>query len=300
MPNTSKDNNQQGDVPNKKSLKELMATEITFDDIRGGYNKVTGTIAHYWSKVQFVNTFMLKLFAIIIMTIDHTGHMLGIDYIDGRNYLSHVFTYDQYMMLRTIGRLAFPIFCYMIVEGYFHTRNVWKYGVRLLIFALVSQIPFNLMQTREIYTPGCNTNVFFTLCLGLMAVAVLDTCHKKAKEMKKDPMNSLGQRAGIYAIGVVFAITMMLIAETLKTDYHSLGVIIILCFYIFRGKPVRLFLSVYLAIYYMSDQLELYALYAFIPILLHNKKKGPGMKYFFYVYYPLHITVLFFLWKYVV
>lgn len=285
------------DTP-KKSFGDIMSTQITFSDIKNGYNKATSTIASYWSKVQFINTFMLKLIAIIVMTIDHTGHMLGIDYINGRNYLSDTFTYDQYIMLRTIGRIAFPIFCYLIVEGFFYTRNVWKYSGRLLVFALISQIPFNLMQTREIYTPGCNTNVFFTLFFGLLAVTVLDACIKAAKKAKENPDYVTFSNGRYYAVGIIFAVAMMLVAETLKTDYDSLGVIIILLFYIFRGKPVRLFISLYLAIYYLSTNLEMYALYAFIPILLHNKKKGPGLKYFFYVYYPLHITVLFLIWKF--
>lgn len=283
----------------QKGFRDVMSTEITFSDIKTGYDKVTGTIASYWSKVQFINTFMLKLIAIIVMTIDHTGHMLGIDYRDGKNYLGDIFTHDQYMMLRTIGRVAFPIFCYLIVEGFFYTRNVWKYSGRLLIFALISQIPFNLMQTREIYTPGCNTNVFFTLFFGLLAVTVMDACIKTAKKLKSEKSYNSFSNVRYYAVGVVFAFAMMLIAETLKTDYSSLGVIIILLFYIFRGKPVRLFISMYLAIYYLSTNLEMYALYAFIPIFLHNKKKGPGLKYFFYVYYPLHITVLFLIWKFV-
>ncbi|MBQ2453108.1 MAG: hypothetical protein II497_01520, partial [Lachnospiraceae bacterium] len=98
----------------------------------------------------------LKLIAVVSMLIDHTGDVL----------------FPGQLWLRYIGRLAFPIYCFLIVEGFIHTRNVMKYMARLLVFGIVSEIPFDLAFFGEISYPGYQ-NVFWTLLLGLMSIYMM-------------------------------------------------------------------------------------------------------------------------------
>lgn len=236
----------------------------------------------------FLNTFWLKVIAIICMTIDHVGVAMGTTYVNGKTYLSGLMTYDTYYHLRIVGRIAFPIFCYLIVEGFFHTRNVLNYAVRLLVFALISQIPFSLMTRRDPLDFSMNLNVYFTLFLGLVTIATVDYFKKLYKK------NTINLPVFII-LSVVTVICTTTFAETIYSDYSSFGVVCILLFYIFRDKPIMLALGLFLAIHYMSNPTELYALIALIPIILHNHKKGPSLKYTFYAYYPAHMVILYFI-----
>lgn len=240
------------------------------------------------NKLCFINTFWLKLIAIITMTIDHFAVVFGLVYVKEKDVyrLSSNITYDTYDLMRSIGRIAFPIFCFMIVEGYFHTRNVFKYGARLLIFAIISQIPFSLMLYGEPYIKGGHLNVYFTLFLGLAAVASLDYFYNKFRNEEIPGISTL-------APGIIIAISSVCVAELLKTDYSAMGVLFILMFYLFRGHPLLLLCGLSATIYTLSDPIEFYGLIALIPIFLHNGKKGPGLKYFFYLYYPLHMLLFF-------
>ena len=221
-------------------------------------------------------SFSLHIMAMIFMFCDHLWGTI----VPGNDWLT------------CVGRIAFPIYAFMIVEGYFHTRNVKKYAGRLFVFAFISQIPFSLMLYKQPFVQGGNLNVYVTLFLGLLAVTVLDACIDK---YKNNPEIGLQ----ILIPGIVFAIIAMYVAEFLHTDYGSFGVLVILLFYIFRNKPIFLWLSLWWSIEQFSDSTEMYALYALIPIFLHNHKKGPGLKYLFYIYYPLHILVLFVLNQFV-
>ena len=146
-----------------------------------------------------MSSFAIKLIAIITMFCDHFG-----DAILGR-----------FSVLNIIGRIAFPLFCFQIVIGYKHTKNINKYIIRLLLFGIISQIPFSLFTYS--YTGRFDLlNVYFTLAFGLLAVYLLDILPKKYK-----------------FIAVVFDIFLMIIAEFLQTDYGWFGVCLIICIYLF-------------------------------------------------------------------
>lgn len=262
-----------------------MNSDINFAEL---YKKATDFTKHTHDRIRFINTFWLKLIAIITMTIDHGAVIFGLLYIKKYNSyrLSGAISFETYEILRSIGRIAFPIFCFMIVEGYFHTRNIFKYGARLFTFAIISQIPFSLMLYSEPYIKGGHLNVYFTLFLGLAAVAVLDYFYNKFRNEEVPGISTL-------IPGIVSAFLLACAADFLKTDYGFMGVLFILLFYIFRNHPLLLSAGLLTTIHILSDSMELYGLIALIPIFLYNGKKGPGLKYFFYLYYPLHMLLLY-------
>ena len=216
-----------------------------------------------------MSSFVLKIIAVIAMFCDHFGLWLTGGIASAWNY---------------IGRLAFPIFAYQISEGYCHTKNLPKYFTKLFVFALISQIPFNLFE----YALGLNyhLNIMFTLLLGLAAITFFD----------KSPNKLLGF-AGV-AICVV-------LGEFLKVDYGYWGVLVVFCFYLFKDNKLLtsiVFLLLVLAkycnnliasdFYYKYILLAISTFAAILPILLYNGKQGPKTKYFLYIFYPAHLAIL--------
>lgn len=201
--------------------------------------------------------FTLKMIALIAMFIDHIG----------------AFLFPQYMILRVIGRLAFPIFAFLAVEGYFHTSDVKKYMMRLGAFALISEIPFDLVSAGKILEFG-HQNVFFTLLLGMML------------------MYAYGQQVSQLArVGCV--ILLLLPGDILRTDYGAWGVLMIFCFYIFRENLWAKIISIVLINVVAFGYIQAYAVLALLPICLYNGKKGKSMKYFFYAAYPVHLLLIY-------
>ena len=204
-----------------------------------------------------INTFTLKMIAIVSMLIDHMGAIL----------------FPQYIILRYIGRIAFPIYTYTLVEGFMHTRDIKKYMVRLGMFALLSEIPFDLaFRGSVIYIQ--KQNVFFTLFLGVLMLYLL-----------------LKSRNRIQSAVLVLAI--LLLSEFLRTDYSSMGLLMILCFYVFRDNKVMKLLGVAAINVFLMGRVQVFAIPALIFIALHNGEQGPKCKKFFYGFYPVHLMVLY-------
>lgn len=206
----------------------------------------------------------LKLIAIFSMLIDHMAMCL------------HFFiTRPQlYFAMRDVGRIAFPIFCFCIVEGYFHTSDVRKYMLRLFLFALISEMPFDL--ARGALPSDCfnHQNVFFTLCLGLAAVYMID---------------SMPERKFFQAYVAVAA---CILAYALKTDYEMWGIVQILVFYYFRNIRILRIAGIIILNVLMGQPPGAAAL---IFTELYNGKKGLALKYTLYAFYPVHFMVLYFI-----
>ncbi|MDE7425271.1 MAG: conjugal transfer protein TraX [Lachnospiraceae bacterium] len=215
----------------------------------------------------------LKWIAIITMLIDHSAAVFGSEIITCFHSMI------PYWVLRGIGRLAFPIFCFLLVEGYVHTSNRMKYGVRLFIFAIISEIPFDI-ALRHSWMDWTGQNVFFSLTLGVFAIAVME--HFKES---------------IWT-GRVLACGILLLAEFLHTDYGGAGVLLIAGLYIFRGNELGCILSAILMLLLAGSVLEIVALLAFIPIHFYNGERGRQIKYFFYIFYPTHLILLWWLYSY--
>ena len=218
----------------------------------------------------------LKCIAIVTMLIDHIGAVVLARLLltgdGGPN------TYQVYLAMRDIGRIAFPIFCFLLVEGFEHTKDRKKYALRLLAFAIISEIPFDLAFCGKVIDFAYQ-NVFFTLFIGLVTMIAF---HEVEEKQEWNP----------FLRGVLLAVIVLAgmgIAYLMQTDYDAKGVMCIMALYVFRKMRGLQILAGCIAFCWW----ELPALVAFIPIAFYNGKRGWNMKYVFYAFYPLHLLVLY-------
>lgn len=218
-----------------------------------------------------MDNFGLKIIAIITMLIDHIGAVFLENGTVG------------YMISRCIGRLAFPIFCFLLVEGFFHTKNLKKYMIRLGIFCFISEVPFDLaFEGKAIEFQ--HQNVFFTLFIGLCTIAVL----QKIEENKNINL-FMSQFLKILSVTAGSVLSLVI-----KSDYQYMGIILITVFYLFRNQKNMLGVFVILVIMLLGgSDIEIIAAFSIILILLYNGKKGFGLKYAFYIFYPAHLLCLY-------
>jgi hypothetical protein len=235
----------------------------------------------------------LKYIAMISMLIDHiaaailarilvAGGVQGIAQTPAAALLPEALSnystlLATYKVMRAIGRIAFPIYCFLLVEGYVHTRDPKKYALRLGIFALISEVPFDLAFESALLETS-HQNVFFTLLLGLLAMMGIDygATHGKTAVAKM-------------IIELAAAGVCMGAAELLRTDYAARGVFCIIVLYLYRNTRLIQTAAGILAFFWW----ELAAVFAFIPIYLYNGKRGAGARYVFYVFYPAHLLIIY-------
>lgn len=237
----------------------------------------------------------LKWIAIITMLLDHIGavilerQLLGWttwDTVgaDRAAMLAEQYErlYAVYHFLRNIpGRMAFPVFCFLLVEGFIHTRSPKKYAGRLFLFALISEIPFDLaFRGRILYWQG--QNVFFTLLFGFLVIWGWKYIEEK---------RNLNQTVAFICRLVILG-TGMSAAWFFKTDYNMFGVLSITVMYQLRWNKT-LSAGAGCAVLSIMSSTELGAFLSVIPITLYNGKRGCNIKWFFYLFYPLHLILLF-------
>lgn len=227
------------------------------------------------NKKLSLNMSQLKTIAIICMFIDHAACIMlerGVG-LSGNFYMI-----DRVM--RGIGRIAFPIFCFGIVEGFCHTRNAWEYLKRLILFALISEIPFDLAFRSSIFSMSYQ-NVFWTLAFGLAALMVYT-----------DPlMGGFQKTVGLLAC--------FFVPYIFHTDYSIYGVLTIFVMFYFRKEPFKMCMAG-LIVLLLQSRLEIWAVFGFLLILLYNGEKGHGNKQFFYLFYPVHLLLLVLMKPYIV
>lgn len=216
-----------------------------------------------------MTNFVLKIIAIIAMLFDHIGYVI----------------FGRFSFMNYIGRLAFPVFAFGISEGYTHTKDLKKYFLRLLVFAIISQVPYMLFL--GLLTNTFTLNILFTLILGLLAITVYEKSNNKY-------------------LGLLFVILCSIIAHFGHFDYGWFGVAVIFIFHIFKDKKILMNLSFVIAVFinyfytYITTLkteylfIVLFCILSLIPINLYNTKKGKDTKYLLYVFYPLHLLVLYF------
>lgn len=219
--------------------------------------------------------FALKILAIVCMFADHFSAVTGL----------------WFFPLRYIGRLTMPIMCFLIGEGYRHTRDVKKYILRLFVFALVSEVFFDLTFYGVPVYWG-HQNVFFTLAAGLAVIWAGERPTARTGQVSDKPAEG-GSTWIFYTAAVGVA------AEALRVDYGLYGIFMIVFMYRYRNDFKKLALSmVLLNLLYLGTE-QMYSLAALVPIYFYNGRQGPKMKYFFYVFYPLHLFLLFLAVKYI-
>lgn len=173
-----------------------------------------------------------------------------------------------------LGRIAFPLFAFFIVEGYFKTRNRKKYLLNLLIFGVISEVPFDMFTSATFFNPRFN-NVMFSLALCLITIWIIDVLKTKMP------------RILWYFISLIIVAVMCLVAMFLAVDYDYHAIIIVYLLYVLYNKPV---LSVILG--YLSIIKELWAFLGFGFILMYNGERGKQSKILNYCFYPVHLLIL--------
>lgn len=220
---------------------------------------------------RFIDGTMLKILAMISMIFDHVGDMF----------------FPGLLWPRMIGRLAMPLFSFCIAEGYSHTSDKNKYLSRMFIFALVSEVPFDLAFTGKVDLT--HQNIMLTYFISILSLVLFDLIRgKRSEETGK-------YRVGRTILGIIEVLGMAGVALLVAADYTVFAVISVFLFYVLKDtKPVIRDASGvgFLAItrtmgFYCTTGLSI------IPLLLYNGKKGRGLKWLFYVFYPGHLLVLY-------
>lgn len=233
-----------------------------------------------------LTSFALHIIAMLFMLCDH----LWATVIPGNDWLT------------CVGRLAFPIFAFMIVEGYFYTRNLRNYVLRLLIFAVIAEIPFNLMYIGSVIFPF-HQNVMWTFLIGIGAIH-LNECSRKKGKAWLTVLTAAATIAAGYLLGILTFV-----------DYNGAGVLTLLAFYFFRGRKWWCYAGQLAALVFinfellsgMEYELSLFggsfffpqqglAVLALIPIWLYKGRQGHHSKWFRYLcysFYPAHMLLLY-------
>lgn len=234
----------------------------------------------------------LKLIAIIAMLIDHIAHTIvyklyleaivvnGVHMMGDNRPEEAMKIYLIYMIMRTIGRLTYPIFAFMLVEGFIHTSNLKKYMFRLLIFALISEIPYDLAISGRIIELS-SQNIIWALLIGLIMLYFIKRAEKYDRKKRKLLVT------GFIVLGET--ITLLIQANAIG------GILLITVLYIFREQPKRLFLWGTIALSIMAlgfMWIQLFGLVSFILFRYYNGEVGKGSKYLFYIFYPAHLLIL--------
>lgn len=225
----------------------------------------------------------LKWIAIVTMLIDH----IGVALVPSGT--------PMYIICRSIGRIAFPLFAFMIAEGYFYTKNYKKYMLRLLTFAVISEVPFDFMLHGK-FPVWESQSIYVTFVVALAGLYFFD--HFAAANRRFSALLAL--------LGSALA------AELFKADYGAYGILIVFVFYFYRGRPraVVMWYSIAVIVFSVLNAVSAmpytrsalfalingFALFSMVPILLYNKKRGytgPVLQYFFYAFYPAHMLILY-------
>ena len=227
----------------------------------------------------------LHIIAMILMLCDHLWGTI----VPGNDWMT------------CIGRISFPMFAFMIVEGYFHTSNLKNYVKRLLIFALISEIPFNLAMGSSVFYP-IHQNVLWSFLISIGLIHWNEKAKKTGKNWKQ------------VAIGCVTIILGYILGLLTMVDFYHAGILMVLVFYFFRQKKWWSYIGQVVCLWYINAELlggygyeiqlfgetyflqrQTFAMLALIPIWLYRGRQGYHSKLFKYIcygFYPIHLLVL--------
>lgn len=265
------------------------------------------TLDHQMGRFRFLSGNTVKMIAIITMFVDHfskivllwfTDNVWGPLYQSGQMTLEKAQQIDYFIRfdLYGIGSIAFPLFCFLLTEGFYYTKDKKRYCFLMGVFAILSEIPFDIAFFTD-YSTSEGTyplywgyqNIFFTLLLGLVALWCIEKFPCPSDVKSEKIKGALLQIASV----VVAAIT----ADLIHCDYGSMGVLFIVGFYICRkNRLYQILMFLFLYMMTTGNQPPLYTVISCMVILLYNGTRGKWhLKYFFYWFYPVHITALHFI-----
>lgn len=228
----------------------------------------------------------LKLLACMTMLLDHTGAVLVATAI--RSGVGGTLLRELYTLLRTVGRMAFPIYCFLLAEGVHYTKNPHKYGLRLLISVFLAELPYDLALHNGFSWQ--NQSVMVTLLLGFLALESMKHCRYLLPKL-------------------LIALPFSLLAELLNTDYGGKGIWLMVLFFLTREVKYGHLLQ-FLGMWFLFSPghrmalnwlngihitTQEWAVLALIPISLYSGEKqshNKGLQWAFYLFYPLHLTLL--------
>ncbi|MBD3238521.1 MAG: hypothetical protein GF332_02690 [Candidatus Moranbacteria bacterium] len=225
-----------------------------------------------------LTTFHLKIIAVFFMVVDHVGYVF----------------FPEHLEFRLLGRLSFPLFAFLIAQGYNYTKNKKSYFFRLLLFALACHFPYALFIQNYL-----GLNIFFTLLAGFVIIHAFNKIRNR------------------FVFFTILALTGVL-AQYFNFDYGFYGVLMIFLFYLSRGSFKKTLITQIIlhAIYFalsvlifhemvptneivrypsIIDFIQPFSLLALVFIYLYNYQLGPKIKYFFYWFYPGHLIFLYLL-----
>ena len=209
--------------------------------------------------MKFLDSFHLKLIAIITMVIDHIGYVF----------------FPSEEIFRIIGRIAFFLFAFMIAEGMVHSKNVVKYKGRLLLFALLSEIPHDLLFYNK-WLEFEHQNIFFTLFLSAFLIYLL-----------RKPLSLLHKSLVI--------LSALILSTVGNLEYGIYGLLLIVNFYFIKDCAIKTIIAQLLSTFavFIINILQFWAGLGIVPLLLYNGKKGINTGKIFYYFYPFHLSVLY-------
>ena len=221
----------------------------------------------------------LKVLATISMFVDH----IAINFFAKDTTALFVLfgkVYTRYVVMRLFGRIAFPIFAFLLVEGFVHTHDRKAYGVRLFVFSLVSELAWDLLHGSKLFVPS-SQSVFVTLFVGFVALNV-------AERIVSNPPRDEA------LVSVLCLVGLFLVAAFARADYGTRGLGLILALYLLREQPA---LQAIVGSCMLINPVA--ASCAFIPINLYNGRRGfvrgRALQLLFYAIYPLHMLLLYYL-----
>lgn len=247
--------------------------------------------------------FAIKIIATLVMLLDHltaATFNMWIPFLYRNNFSLEEIEFLR-VSLRSIGRLSFPLFCFLLVEGFVYTKNIKKYLINMLIFGVISEVPFDMAVFNTKVNWG-HQNVYFTLFLGLVALIGIKSTGKNL----------------ILKLSIIVGLAVL--ASFLQTDYGFYGVLLIVFLYVYRENKIKKYIlvSLVLILSYGGDILLTmikypkmvndiiksvpwgtyiayitFSILSFVIMELYNGKKGKSLnKYIFYGFYPVHLALL--------
>lgn len=223
-------------------------------------------------RIQVLNGAQLKYMAFTSMLIDHVNKAIILPYLEVGSTLSKIST-----VFDVLGRIAFPLFSFFIVEGFFRTHSRKRYLLNLLFFAVISEVPYDMFSSKVFLEFRLN-NVLFSLALSLIFIWILDEIRNKFEDQ-------IGKKWLFFSIPLL--IIMYFASIFVSGDYDFHAILTSFFFYIFYNRPIASAAFAYLTIIK-----EVWSILGFGLTIMYNGEKGKQNKLFNYLFYPVHLFIL--------